>query len=122
VREGRILGEAEELKKTVDTLRDLGKDWKENITILDQTALSNSDTLLAIKRLCKENQRSTLIEIGLACIAFPDPLVSDVLGSFLIAAGLIQKRIKNSGLYLEDVNNTLPNLFRELREIKRQII
>ncbi len=116
------MNEAEELKKTVDVLRELGNDWKENITIFDKAALGKGDTLLAIKRLCKENKKGALIEIGLACLAFPEPVVSDMLGSFLIAAGLLQRRMKNSALYLEDVNKTFPHLFKELMEVRQQIV
>ncbi|UCH32661.1 MAG: hypothetical protein JSV05_04610 [Candidatus Bathyarchaeota archaeon] len=114
--------EVEELKKTVELLQELGEDWKKNISILKETK-SEEDVLSSIKRLCRENNQGNLAKIGLTLIAFPFPIViDDVLGWSFLAAGLIQRRIKNSALYLEDINKTIPQLLKELGEIKREVI
>ena len=63
------------------------------------------------------------MKIGLTLIAFPLPIVvDDVLGWSFLAAGLIQKRIKNSALYLEDLDKSLPSVLKELQEIRQEII
>jgi len=117
------LKEIEELKKTTDTLRELGEDWKENMAIINIAVQGNGDMLELIKRLCKESNRGNLIKIGLTLIAFPFPIViDDVLGWSLLAAGLIQRKIKNSALYLEDVNRIFPSILRELHEIRQEAI
>ena len=114
--------ETEELKKTADTLKELGNDWRENMAVLNDATNDNGGTLLAIRRLCRENRKGALIEIGLACIAFPEPIVSDILGSLLISIGLVQRRMKKSALYIEDVNKNLPHLFKDLKEIRQQVV
>lgn len=39
---------------------------------------------------------SKLVAAGIALIAFPDPTISDLIGAGLVAAGLIQKRMKRT--------------------------
>jgi hypothetical protein len=63
------------------------------------------------------------MKIGLTLIAFPLPIViDDVLGWSFLAAGLIQKRIKNSALYLEDIDKSLPSVLRELQDLRQEIV
>jgi hypothetical protein len=111
----------DEMKKTAETLRELGSDWKENLATFDNAVSGSEDTFLSLKRLCKENNKGALIKFGVACLAFPEPIVSDICGYLLITAGLIQRRMKNSALYVEDVNRSFPLLLKELREIRQQL-
>jgi len=63
------------------------------------------------------------VKTGLTLIAFPLPIViDDVLGWSFLAAGLIQRRIKNSALYLEDVNDAFPSIIKELQKIRQEIV
>ena len=113
----------DELKKTVEILYELGKDWRENTALVNDVAKGNGAMLESINRLCKKSNQGNLVRIGLTLIAFPLPIViDDALGWSFVAAGLIQRKIKNSTLYLEDVNNTFPSLIRELREIRQEIV
>ena len=115
--------EIEGLKKTVDTLRELSKDWRENTAIINDAAKGNRAMLESIKRLCKKSNQGNLVRIGLTLIAFPLPIViDDALGWSFLAAGLIQRKIKNSALYLEDVSETFPRLVKELQEIRQKIV
>jgi len=112
-----------ELKKTVDTFRQLGEDWRENMTIISDAVEGNYATLQSIKRLCKKTDQGKMVKTGLALIAFPLPIViDDILGWSFLAAGLIQRRIKNSALYLEDVNDTFPSIIRKLKKIRQGIV
>ncbi|MDH5494648.1 MAG: hypothetical protein OEY24_02960 [Candidatus Bathyarchaeota archaeon] len=114
--------EVEELKKTVDTLRELGEDWKENMAIMNGSSKDGRDILDSIKRLCKESNQGNMVKIGLAFIAFPPPIViDDILGWSFLAVGLIQRKIKNSALYLEDFK-TFPSLIKELQEIRQEMV
>ena len=64
-----------------------------------------------------------MVKIGLTLIAFPLPIViDDVLGCTLLAGGLIQRKIKNSALYLEDIGKIFPDLIKELQEIQQEIV
>ncbi len=115
--------EIEELKKKADMLHELGEDWRKNMAIMNDAAKGSEDLLQSIKRLCKEHNQGNMMKIGLALIAFPLPIViDDVLGWPLLAAGLLQKKIKNSALYLEDFSKTLPSLVKELQEIRQEMV
>ncbi len=64
-----------------------------------------------------------MVKIGLTLIAFPLPIViDDVLGLAFLTGGLIQRKIKNSALYLEDVNKIFPDLVKELQEVRQEIV
>jgi len=117
------LEDIEKLKRNIAIIRDFAEDWKENTTIIEDVAQDDSSVLQSIERLCKSRNRGNMIKIGLTLIAFPFPIVvDDVLGWSFLAAGLVQRKIKNSALYLEDVNAALPNLMKELREFKQEIL
>lgn len=115
--------EIQELKKKADTLRELSEDWRENMDIINNAARGDRAIWESIKHLCKKNNQGNMVKIGLTLIAFPFPIViDDVLGWSFLAAGLIQRKIKNSALYLEDVSKTFPSLFKELQEIRQGIV
>ncbi len=115
--------ETQQLRKTSDILRELAGDWRINMTIMNDIARRDGTVLKSIKRLCKESNQGNMVKIGLTLIAFPLPIViDDVLGLTLLAGGLIQRKIKNSALYLEDVNKNFSNLVKELQEIKQETV
>jgi len=117
------LKEIKELKKTAYTLQELGEDWRKNMAIINDVARGDGDILEAVKRLCKESNQGNMVKIGLTLIAFPFPIViDDVLGWSFLAAGLVQRKIKNSALYLEDINKTFPELIKELQETRREMV
>jgi len=74
--------------------------------------------LKAAQKLWRTGNNSTLVKLGLLLIAFPDPTVSDILGSALVAAGLIQMKMRNSALHVEDVYKTYPMVLRKLGTLK----
>lgn len=115
--------ETEELKRRTNILRELGEDWRKNITILNDVSREERETLESIKRLCKKSNQGNMVKIGLTLIAFPLPIViDDILGWSFLAAGLIQRKIKNSALYIEDVNKAFPRLLKELQETRQEIV
>lgn len=115
--------ETERLKKTINILRELGEDWRKNIIIINDVSRENETLLESIRRLSKKSNQSKIVKIGLTLIAFPLPIViDDVLGGFLLAVGLIQRQIKNSALYIEDIDKTFPRLVRDLQEIRQEMV
>jgi len=75
----------------------------------------------ATRQLWKKGNKSILIKLGLALIVFPDPTISDVIGTFLIAAGTVQEGIRRRTLYIEDVHKTLQDTFKEIRAMKNDL-
>ncbi|UCB61006.1 MAG: hypothetical protein JSW72_02840 [Candidatus Bathyarchaeota archaeon] len=115
--------EENELKRKTSILRELGEDWRKNLAIINDATRGDREILESVKRLCKESNQGNMMKIGLTLIAFPLPIViDDVLGWSFLAAGLIQKKIKNSGLYLEEMNTAFPNLMKELQDIRHDLL
>jgi len=117
------LKETEQLRKTGDTLRELAEDWRINMGIINDATKNDGTMLQSIKRLCRESNQSNLVKIGLTLIAFPLPIViDDVLGWTILTAGLIQRKMKNSALYVEDVGKDFSNLVEELQKINQAAV
>ena len=60
------------------------------------------------KQLWKSGSKPLLIKAGLALIVFTELIVSDALGTFLLAAGTVQEGIRRQAVYVDD----LPRLFK----------
>ena len=90
---------------------------------MNDANLDGEDILTHVKRVCRKGNQGNLMKIGLTLIAFPFPIVvDDVLGWSFLVAGLIQRKIKNSALYIEDLNKEFPKILRELQEIKQETV
>jgi len=111
----------EEMNNLVNILNELKKDYKETAEILKSDVKGVSQSI-DLKQLFRAKNKPGLIKIGLALIAFPDPTISDILGSAFIAAGLLQAKIKCSALYVEDVYKTFPKVMKNIEETKQKLI
>ncbi len=72
----------------------------------------------SITKLYKSGNKSLLIKAGIALIAFPEPVVSDVLGTTLLAAGAIQEGIRRQSIYLDDLPKALKSAMRDLKSAR----
>ena len=110
-----------QMKNKIELLQELGEDWKKNFDIIKETAKGNEAMFQSIKHLYKKGNQGNMMKIGLTLLAFPLPIViDDVLGCSFLAAGLIQRKIKNSAIYLEDVNKTFSNTLKQLQQINQE--
>jgi len=103
-----------EAKKMVNVLNEINEDCLD----LMQSMKVTIKEVKATKKLWREGSNSILIKLGLALIVFPDPTISDVIGTFLIAAGTLQEGIRRRTLYIEDVYKTFQNAMKEIRALK----
>lgn len=94
----------------------------ETANIMDTAMRGFVEELRSTQKLWKRGNNSFLIKAGLALIAFPDPTISDVLGSALVAAGLIQLKLRNSTLHVEDVYKIFSKVIKELGAIKQCLV
>jgi len=106
----------EELKTLTDTLHEVGSNREEAVNLVREVVRESH----SVENLSKKKDDSLLIKAGLLLIAFPDPTISDIVGTLLISAGLVQKRIKRSTLHMEDVPTTFQGIIKDLQTIKRQ--
>jgi len=107
----------EEAETMVTAVSELSKSYADLVQAVKGTAREAK----AAKQLWRSGKNSILIKIGLALIAFPDPTITDVIGSFLVAAGTIQTGIRRHSLYVDDIFKTFQNMLREIRDIEKNV-
>lgn len=74
------------------------------------------------KKLSREGNKSRLIRIGLALIAFPEPTpISETVGACFVAAGLIQKGIQSRAIYIEDISQTFQKTIKEIWTLQQDL-
>lgn len=107
----------EEFKALTASVKELSKDYANLAYSLKETAHEAKAT----RQLWKNGNKPLLIKVGLALIVFPEPLVSDVLGTFLLAAGTVQEGMRRQAIYVDDLPKAFQNAMRNLKAIKDQI-
>ena len=105
---------ADEAKMLTEAANELSESYADLAQALKGTTRSAKTT----KKLWRSGKRSPLIKVGLALIAFPDPTISDVVGSTLVAAGLVQEGIRRHTLHVDDVYKTFQKTMKEIRASK----
>ena len=116
-REGYPL-KPDEAKALVTALNELNESYADFLQSLSGTVRE----VKASKKLWNNGNKPWLIKLGLALIVFPEPVLSDVLGSLLIAAGTVQEGIRRRALHIEDIPKTFQTVMRELRASEERII
>ncbi len=112
----------QEAENLVELLKEYSESRKQTARVAHSAMRGISDELHSVQKLWRQGNKSLLIKVGLALIAFPDPTISDIAGSAMLAAGLIQMKMRNSTLYVDDVYKTFPRVLKELDTIKSQIV
>jgi hypothetical protein len=107
----------EEAKTIVTAANELGESYTDLIQAMKETAREARTT----KKLWRSGNNSMLIKLGLALIAFPDPTISDVVGSLLVAAGTVQAGMRRRSLYVDDIFKTFQNTLKEIRDVKYDV-
>jgi len=104
----------DEIKTLATTLKEINESCKD----LLQAVADATKEIKATKKFWRKGGNSILIKLGLALIAFPEPIISDIIGASLIAAGTIQGGIRCRTIYVEDVYKTFHNTLKEMWNIK----
>ncbi|MCX8170848.1 MAG: hypothetical protein N3E47_02575 [Candidatus Bathyarchaeota archaeon] len=110
----------------VDEAAELSKNFKSISKTFSEVAEAVSGTVQAVKPIkrlagCPKSGGlgSKLITAGMACIIFPEPVISEITGSMLIAAGvLIESR---RGPTITDVFREIRRITNDLRKINVEI-
>ncbi len=79
---------------------------------------ATTSTAGSVNKLYKSKNKNFLIRAGMALIVFPEPIISDALGTTLLAAGAIQEGIKRQSIYLDDLPKAFKGAMRELKTSK----
>jgi hypothetical protein len=108
----------EEIKTAITTLNELNESYTDLFGALKGTARD----VKAAKKLWRAGNKSRLIKIGAALIMFPEPTsISDWVGACFVAAGVVQNRIQNRAIFLEDITKTFRTTLKDLWTIKNSL-
>lgn len=109
----------EDAVKLSRDLRTFGKTIKGSIKTIEDT----THTIDHIKRLAGRSKSgdvsSKLITAGMACLLFPEPVFSDIIGSMLIATGMVVRNRK--GPTIMDVFKETRKMMTDLRKINMEL-
>ena len=112
----------EEVENVAELLKQYSQSRNQTVNAAGSAVNGFTNELHSTQKLWKQGNKSFLIKAGLALIAFPDPTISDVIGSAMVAAGLIQLKMRNSALHVDDVYKTFPKVVKELGAIKSHVV
>jgi 5-methylthioribose kinase len=100
----------EKLKAWTEALKELSESCEDLVQAMKDT----SQEMKRTKKLWRTKNKSTLVKVGLALIAFPDPTISDIVGTALVAAGTVQAGIRRRAIFVEDIPKTFQNTLKEV--------
>lgn len=111
----------EESQTIVSALREFGLSYEDAVKLVEE-ASKEAKSLKPLwgKSSAGGPKGSRLVKLGMALIAFPIPTVGikKSLGAMLIAAGLVQEKVKH--IHVADVNGTFQDVYSELRKLQRK--
>jgi len=114
--------EQEELRKlkiAKESIEELNLSYTETLGNIKEF----SENLSSLKSLWKTSNKSKLVKLGLSLIVFPEPTpVTEIVGATLLSAGLIQQKIRNSGLHIEDIQKTFQEVFKNLNNLREDLV
>ena len=106
-----------ELKTVATALRELGLGYGDTIEAMKGVARD----LRSTRSLWRDGYKSRLVKIGLTLIACPEPTpISETLGAFVLSLGIIQNKMKNSTLHIEDVYKTFQDVNSSLLRTRQE--
>ena len=108
----------EQMKTIAKTVEELSEDYVD----LLQSVKGTAKDLEATRELWRDGKKSRLIKLGLALIICPEPTpISETVGSCLVAAGAVQKAIKNRAIYVGDVYKAFQHAIRDVRTLREEL-
>lgn len=109
--------DADNMKTAINALNELSESYVDFLNSLKGTIRE----VKTAQKLWNNGENSWLIKLGLALLAFPDPTISDLIGGFLIAAGMVQKGIRRQALHVEDIPKAFQDVLKELQAVEESI-
>ena len=104
----------EEFKALTTSIKEMSKDHKD----MANSVRTAANSVGATRKLYKTGNKSFLIKAGLALLVFPEPIVSDILGTGLLAAGAVQQGIRSQSVYLDDLPKAFKSAMKDLKATK----
>jgi len=105
----------DEVKTIVNTVKEMDESYVDLLQSLKRMIKEAKST----RQLWRNGNETRLIKLGLTFIVFPEPSpISEIVGTCLLAAGVVQKGIRSRAIYVEDVYKTFQDVFKDLRTTK----
>jgi hypothetical protein len=110
--------DTKEFSKLTTSIKEMSKNHVDMHMDAARSVKTAANSAGAVNKLQKSGNKSFLIKAGLALIVFPEPIVSDMLGTTLLAAGAIQQGIKRQSIYLDDLPKAFKSAMKDLKSTK----
>ncbi|MDG6223142.1 MAG: hypothetical protein IAX21_02115 [Candidatus Bathyarchaeota archaeon] len=108
--------EQKELKRMAVILQELGLSYTETLEVIQEMSKDVNNA----QKLWRGEKKSKLIKIALAIITFPEPTpISETIGGAVLVAGLVQTKIKNSTLHVEDIYKTFKEINKDIMKTRQ---
>ncbi|MEM2105903.1 MAG: hypothetical protein QXV21_05490 [Candidatus Bathyarchaeia archaeon] len=108
----------DEAKAMANALNELSESYADLLQSINGTVKA----IKASKELWNNGSKPWLIKLGVALLVFPEPVVSDILGSLLIAAGTVQEGIRRRAIHVEDIPKTFKNIMKEIQTTEECVV
>lgn len=109
-----------EMRKTLSSLQEHSKIRQDFSKILEQYAKETRTLKPLIGKSGESSLKdSWLVKAGLALIAFPDPTISDIVGSMLVAAGIVKHKTRK--LTAADACYEFQSTIKNIQELAKDI-
>jgi len=97
-------------------LQELGLSYTEALEVMHEMSKDMNKT----QKIWRGENKSKFVKIAIALITCPEPTpISETIGAAVLVAGLIQNRVKNSALYVEDVYKTFQDVNKDILKIRQ---
>ncbi len=107
-----------ESKDLVSLIKQVAESRVEIHADANQSIKKTVNSASSINKLYKSGNKNYLIKAGMALIVFPEPIVSDVLGTALLVAGAVQEGIRRQSIYLDDLPKAFKSAMHDLKASK----
>lgn len=113
--------ETKEINNLTKAVKEVAKNHVEIHADATHSIKASTSNAGSVNKLYKSGSKNFLIKAGMALIVFPEPVVSDALGTTFLAAGAIQEGIKRQSIYLNDLPKAFKSAMKDLKASKELI-
>jgi hypothetical protein len=108
----------EHMKATKQVITEMNESYVDLLRATKETTRNAK----AAKQLWRAGYKSKLIKIGVTLIMIPEPTpISPTVGACFIAAGAVQKAVRNRALFMEDIKKTFQSALNEISTTTQNI-
>ena len=87
--------------------------------------LETHKKVVPIKKIIRGDEASAtnkkLVKTGLLLLTTPEPLISNIGGITLLAAGVFKEKINKKKIYLEDIYKEFYRNFQHIKKLKKEV-